>query len=200
MNPYEILGVTEETPIEDIIKVFHILAKKYHPDMELNEEEKRYKEEKFVAITQAYNMIKNNKPNKIQASKKEYDNDYEQRIIHKARYLISQKDYNSAIRILKNVKGKLYDDANMLLGEAYLRKERYHDALRYFKKVQDSNMWNLDAKFKIAYIYEKINLKDSAKKIYKEIIAIDSSNTKALKRLSLIDKKKFSLSELFKKG
>lgn len=200
MDPYEILGVTKETSMKDITRAFHVLAKKYHPDMEVNEEKKRYKEKKFETITQAYNMIKSSNPKKIESSEKIYVNDREQKILHKAKYLISQKDYNSAIRILKDIKGKFSNDAYTLLGEAYLRKERYHDALRYFKKVHDSNAWNLDTKFKMAYIYEKINLKNSAKKIYKEIIAIDSSNAKAFKRLASIDKKKFSLSNLFKKG
>lgn len=52
-DPYEILGVNEHSSDDDIKKAYRNLAKKYHPD--LNKEENT--EEKFKEINDAYDKI-----------------------------------------------------------------------------------------------------------------------------------------------
>ena len=202
MNPYEILGVSEDASIEEISDIFRALAKKYHPDRAKNEREKEENASKFVLLTQAYNAIKNNNIKIRNGVPDEVDEDknYEQIIVKKAKYFIAREDYNSAIRILKRIKGKHHHEASMLMGEAYLRKERYHEALKYFRVAYNEKPWNMNAKFKMAYVYEKINLKNTAKKMYEEILSMDSANERAMSRLAALRQKKFSLRDLFGKG
>lgn len=52
-NPYKVLGVTQETPLNEIKKVYRNLAKAYHPD--LNHEEGT--SEKFKEIQKAWETI-----------------------------------------------------------------------------------------------------------------------------------------------
>ncbi len=203
MNPYEILGVNEHDSIEDIARVFRNLAKKYHPDMSLDETERKTRQEKFMAVTEAYNEIKRLKQGKTSGAKvvEKGSDDYNYVIINKAKSMIAKKDYNAAIKILRGIEGKAYFDAVMLLGEAYLRKKRYHEALKHFKIVSDNRPWDMKAKFKMANIYEEIGLKNTAKKLYEEILSMDGSNQGALDRLSKLNKRSgFSIGDLFKKG
>ena len=61
MNPYEILGVDKNTPIEDIKKVYRKLSKQFHPDMKDGDAEK------FKEIASAYEILSDPK------KKEEYD-------------------------------------------------------------------------------------------------------------------------------
>lgn len=203
MNPYEILGVKEHDSIEDIAKVFRNLAKKYHPDMSLDDKERKIRQEKFMAVAEAYNEIKRLKQGNASGEKtvEKGSDDYNYVIINRAKRMIVAKDYNSAIKILRGIEGKAYFDAMMLLGEAYFRKKRYHEALKHFKIVSDNKPWDMKAKFKMANIYEEIGLKNTAKKLYEEIISLDSSNQEALNRLAKLNTKSvFTIGDLFKKG
>lgn len=57
-NYYEILGVRPGVPEQEIRRVYHQLAQKYHPDKARTPEEAREFEEKFSLISEAYNCLK----------------------------------------------------------------------------------------------------------------------------------------------
>ena len=61
MDDYSILGVSRSDPIEVITQKYKQLAKKYHPDRNINN--KIVAEEKFKEISSAYHNIINNKTN-----------------------------------------------------------------------------------------------------------------------------------------
>lgn len=53
-NPYSVLGVSKDTPQEDIKKAYRALAKKYHPDLNPNNKEV---EKKFKEASAAYDLL-----------------------------------------------------------------------------------------------------------------------------------------------
>lgn len=55
-NLYEILEVSEKASKEVIDKAYHVLAKKYHPDLQ-KENEKKIAEEKMKKINEAYEIL-----------------------------------------------------------------------------------------------------------------------------------------------
>ena len=59
MNPYEVLGVSENADEETIKKAYKELVKKYHPDKlnNLSEREISYATEKFRKIKNAYESL-----------------------------------------------------------------------------------------------------------------------------------------------
>lgn len=59
MNPYEVLGVSEDADEETIKKAYKELAKKYHPDKYVNNPLADLATEKMKEINQAYDMLKN---------------------------------------------------------------------------------------------------------------------------------------------
>ncbi len=59
MNPYEVLGVSENADMETIKKAYRDLVKKYHPDKYVNNPLADLASEKLKEINKAYDMILN---------------------------------------------------------------------------------------------------------------------------------------------
>lgn len=59
MNPYEVLGVSEDADEETIKKAYRELVKKYHPDKYVNNPLADLASEKIKEINKAYDMIMN---------------------------------------------------------------------------------------------------------------------------------------------
>ncbi|MCR5107483.1 MAG: DnaJ domain-containing protein [Lachnospiraceae bacterium] len=57
INPYTILGVSENATDDEIKKAYRSLSRKYHPDANINNPNKDQAEEKFKEIQQAYQQI-----------------------------------------------------------------------------------------------------------------------------------------------
>lgn len=63
MNPYEVLGVSENADEETIKKAYKELVKKYHPDKYVNNPLADLAAEKLKEINKAYDMITSGKAN-----------------------------------------------------------------------------------------------------------------------------------------
>ncbi len=61
MNPYEVLGVSEDADEETIKKAYRTLVKKYHPDKYVNNPLADLADEKIKEINKAYDMLINRK-------------------------------------------------------------------------------------------------------------------------------------------
>ena len=72
MNLYEILEVNENASQETINKIYKIQAKRYHPDLQKTQAEKKKAEEKMKQINDAYSILSN------EQKRKEYDEDLKQ--------------------------------------------------------------------------------------------------------------------------
>lgn len=59
MNPYEVLGVSENASDEEIKKAYRELVKKYHPDKYVNNPLADLAAEKIKEINLAYDTITN---------------------------------------------------------------------------------------------------------------------------------------------
>ena len=73
-NLYEMLEVSEKASKEVIDKAYHVLVKKYHPDLQQGEE-KQKAEEKMKQINEAYEILSNEEKRKErEVGKKLIDN------------------------------------------------------------------------------------------------------------------------------
>ena len=61
MNPYQVLGVSENADEETVKKAYKELVKKYHPDKYVNNPLSDLAAEKMKEINKAYDMIINKK-------------------------------------------------------------------------------------------------------------------------------------------
>lgn len=57
MNPYEVLGVSENASEEEIKRAYKKLVKKYHPDRYQNNPLADLAEEKLQEVNEAYDML-----------------------------------------------------------------------------------------------------------------------------------------------
>ena len=170
-NYYEILEVSQNASSEVIEKAYKALAKKYHPDANLNNTKEA--EEKFKEISEAYEILSNaNKKaeydydlqsymDSLYNSNKYNNNDYENLILHTQeleneleslkRNNNTNNSYNNSVnqQIIDDLTSSLHDTIN----EAY--SKAYHDA--YIKRLKD-------------YGY-KIKYKKSFKSVLKNFIS-----------------------------
>ncbi len=56
-DPYQVLGVSRDASDEEVKKAFRTLARKYHPDANINNPHKEEAEEKFKEVEAAYQQI-----------------------------------------------------------------------------------------------------------------------------------------------
>ncbi len=200
MNPYEVLGVNYYVTEEQLREAFITLAKKFHPDTANSEEEKREKEKRFKEITLAYNLLKGSLGKSFDRDEQESKKGNDIGIIKKkAHVFIDNGDYNSAIDILKSLDEYDYE-VNMLMGLALFKKKRYHEAVRHFKKAIELNPWKSEAYSYLGETYLSIKLRKSAIHYFKEALKIDPNNSIASKGLSKLNRDRFSIKSLFKKG
>ena len=57
MNPYEVLGISENASEEEIKKAYKELVKKYHPDKYQDNPLSELAEEKLQEVNEAYDML-----------------------------------------------------------------------------------------------------------------------------------------------
>lgn len=56
-DPYQVLGVDRNASDEEVKKAYRELARKYHPDANINNPNKAQAEEKFKEVQAAYQQI-----------------------------------------------------------------------------------------------------------------------------------------------
>ena len=109
-NLYEILEVSEKASKEVIDKAYHVLVKKYHPDLQQGEE-KQNAEEKMKKINEAYEVLSNEK------KRKEYDISLEEQ--RKQEKIIEEQKRNQQINEYEQERIQ-----EQLENQAYYRNEK----------------------------------------------------------------------------
>lgn len=90
-NYYEILEVSKNASKEIIEKAYKVLAKKYHPDLQQDENKKQIAEQKMKLINEAYEVLSDDE------KRKNYDLELEEQVItiERQRYEKEQNDRNN---------------------------------------------------------------------------------------------------------
>lgn len=106
-NYYDELEVSKTASKEIIQKVYKVLAKKYHPDT-TNEADKQVAEEKFKAISEAYEILSDDE------KRKKYDLELESAnpTISYEEYLSVVNERNTLNESLNNLKNRIYELQN----------------------------------------------------------------------------------------
>ena len=60
-DPYNVLGLERGASDEEVKKAYRTLSRRYHPDANINNPNKKQAEEKFKEVQQAYDAIQREK-------------------------------------------------------------------------------------------------------------------------------------------
>lgn len=146
-DPYEVLGLKRGASKEEVKSAYRKLAKKYHPDMNVNNPLKDLAEEKFKEIQWAYDEIMNGKA----AGYGSYGNSYEGNYysneanagLNAVRQQINIGRYNDAIRALNNISAR---DAewNFLMGVCYVNLGSVAQGIGFVQRAVNMNPENIE--------------------------------------------------------
>ncbi len=142
---YKILEVNKDASPEIIAKVYKILAKKYHPDLQDDNIKKELYEEKFKEISEAYEILSN------EEKRKEYDS---QLNLTEEQNSVSLGDYNA----LRNYCVQLENELNQ-----YRNIYNQYNQNSYSPSQNYSNSNNIN---------RNVKPKKSFKEIWKDIVSI----------------------------
>lgn len=136
MNPYEILGISENADEAEIKKAYKELVKKYHPDKYVNNPLADLATEKLKQINEAYDMLMNKKSSgsSYSGSSSSYSgNTGGQSSFASARSLISRGLYQEAERMLSALPRNA--EWNYLMGLCRVRSGWYSSGIEFLKNA-----------------------------------------------------------------
>lgn len=144
---YEILQVSENASEEIIEKAYKVLAKKYHPDLQ-QEEDKKNAEAMMKKINEAYEILGNKEKraeydNQLQAERKQEEANTYTTDKQKANNNYTNINYNTNVVNNKNQNNNLDYEAEQLKYEKKLQQEE----LKQRKKMQE----DLNKEYENAY-------------------------------------------------
>jgi len=202
---YELLGVTANSPAAQIKENFHRLARKFHPDRHMGQSEWiALLQDLMGRLTIAYKTL-------IDDGRRTA---YDKQIAAAGAFTLGQEKTESQETVdecLMRAKQCLraHNFAGSLL---WLRKcvelepevAKYHamlarslavipqyrkDAIHHFSVAIEQDEWNTSTYFQFGELYEVMRLPWRAVPLYRKILEIDPEHTKALERLSALEKK-----------
>lgn len=141
---YEILEVSENASKEVLDKAYKVLAKKYHPDLQMPEN-KSEAEKKMKEINEAYDILSDD------AKRKEYDDKLKTEREEIKRQQTAQDQNNQ--QTYGNTYTPQYNNAQNSMSEAEYRAEqkRREEALRKQQKYEQELQKNMQAEYEQKY-------------------------------------------------
>lgn len=147
-DPYSVLGITRGATDREIKKAYREMSRKYHPDSYTDETEKKWAEEKFRDVQEAYNQIVDERSGKTSGygnaggygSSSQSYSEGDQHLMAAMNY-INARRFNEAINVLNGMENRsarwyfFSSYANLGLGNNAV-------ALDYAKKAVDMDPGN----------------------------------------------------------
>ena len=157
MNPYKVLGVSENATQDEIRNAYLALVKKYHPDKFTDSAMKELATDKLKQVNEAYDMLTKKRQSSNNSSTSKggyysgdygtYRGDYAQQFA-RARAFLSQNNVQSARGVLDSI--PLHNaEWHYIYGIVYLRLGWYDKANEYITRAY--NMEPNNAEYRDSY-------------------------------------------------
>ncbi len=141
MNPYDVLGVSQNATDEEIKKAYRVLVKKYHPDKYAgNPKAAEAAAEKLKQINMAYDIL-----TKSRNGGEDAGSSYSSQEFGQVRAAIARGDLNAAEMLLDAI-GYKSAEWHYLKGVILLRRGWYDGARQHFQEAHTMNPRNAEYK------------------------------------------------------
>lgn len=140
-DPYDVLGLQRGASKEEVKHAYRNLAKKYHPDMNVDNPLADLAEEKFKEIQQAYDDIMNGSTSSYQANG--YDNNSSNSNLSAIRQQINIGKYQDAIRALNRVSDR-NAEWNFLMGICYVNIGSVGQGVQFVQRATSMEPRNVE--------------------------------------------------------
>lgn len=141
-DPYEVLGLQRNATKEEVKHAYRRLAKKYHPDMNVDNPLADLAEEKFKEIQQAYDDIMNGSSSSYQTNNNYYNNDSNSNFTA-VRQQVNVGRYQDAIRALNSISDR-NAEWNFLMGVCYVNLGSTGQGVQFVQRAVNMNPGNME--------------------------------------------------------
>jgi curved DNA-binding protein CbpA len=201
---YQLLGITSETPNDQIKQSFYGLARKFHPDHHMEKRELSGSLKVLMAaLTEAYKTLKDEQARAIydkriattgafsfHRSKTESQESLDECSLRAAECLRANNFVGSIVWLRKCVEIAPHEPKHhALLARSLGTVSQYRDeAVKHFQMSIELDPWNTTVYLQLAELYEEMQLRSRAHSIYSKILGINPVHTKARERLAELDR------------
>lgn len=152
-DPYEVLGLKRGASKEEVKSAYRRLAKKYHPDMNMNNPLQDLAEEKFKEIQWAYDEIMNgNAHSPGYGSTYNSNNTRSTGDLYSARQYVNAGRFNEALNILRKTRVR-NAEWNFLTGVCYVSLGSFNQGMQYVQAAVSMEPSNLEYQNYLNQIY-----------------------------------------------
>jgi DnaJ-class molecular chaperone len=141
-DPYEVLGLQRGATKEEVKHAYRQLAKKYHPDMNVDNPLADLAEEKFKEVQQAYDDIMNGSTSSYQSSNG-YNNNNSNGSFSAVRQQVNVGRYQDAIRALNNISDR-NAEWNFLMGICYVNLGSTGQGVQFVQRAVSMDPSNVE--------------------------------------------------------
>lgn len=128
-DPYSVLGVTRGATDKEIKKAYREMSRKYHPDSYTDESQKKWAEDKFRQVQEAYNQIVDERSGKTTGSYGSYGGQGAQNYSEEDQHLMAAMNY---------IRARRYNEAINVLNSMQERSARWY----YFSSYANLGLGN----------------------------------------------------------
>ena len=211
---FDLLGVSQNSSIQEIKRAYIALAKEFHPDRIPNSagrELRKMAEELFTLLTEAHNILTDEQKrseyiNKItQASKAEAADDVSRLLAAEGKFqageeYLKKRLFSKAAESFKEAIDLYPEEAEYFAHYGWALFQSEPESQEVLKKARDAIATAITKNPKLdkaylfmGYIYKSINRDDLAERQFEKAIQCNPDCTDALRELKLLDLKKREL-------
>jgi len=211
---FDLLGVSQNSSIQEIKRAYIALAKEFHPDRIPNSagrELRKMAEELFTLLTEAHNVLTDEQKrseyiNKItQASKAEAADDVSRLLAAEGKFqageeYLKRRLFSKAAESFKEAIDLYPEEAEYFAHYGWALFQSEPESQEVLKKARDAIATAITKNPKLdkaylfmGYIYKSINRDDLAERQFEKAIQCNPDCTDALRELKLLDLKKREL-------
>ncbi len=209
-NAYKVLGISENSSINEIRERYHLLVKRYHPDSFAGEKANVISNNKVLSeINEAYNLLckylKNLNIEKDKETKIKYDKKQilaAESAFKKGVQLLNGKDINNAVNTFETISRQFPDNEKYMIYyiKALMEKPRMlHKARDLCLDLISKKPFEPDILKLMGDIYLKAGFKDTALEYYEKAVEMGYDKNLCPELKTKKDKKGFFKS-LFSRG